>query len=109
MGEYKDELISWVEWTPNRNVLVFRRDYADRSFVRARVFYRHLNEGFWYPGPRSFHVNQDCAEELGEVISCAGRDEQYCHPPGWWDEFEAQYEAKGRAHTAKWKRESAAR
>lgn len=105
MSEYKDELVGWVEWTPNRHVLVFRRNYADRTFVRARVFNRHRKKGFWYPSPRSFHVNQDCAEELGEAISCAGRDEHYNPAPDWWAGFEAQYEAKGRKQTAKWKRE----
>ena len=103
MSNYVDDLMGFVEWTKNRNVLVFRREYRDRSFVRLRVFNRHREHGFWYPSPRSFHVNQNCAQKLGEVIISAGRDE-YRDPPAWWDEFERQYEPNGR-HVAKWMRE----
>ena len=109
MSGYVDDLMGYVEWTPNRNVLVFRRTHPGRVFVRMRVFNRHGTQGYWYPSPRSFHVNQNCAERLGEALICAGRDETYCEPPEWWDEFEAQYETKGRLHVPKWKRTPAAR
>jgi len=105
MSEYTDELVGYVEWAPNRQVLVFKRAYGDRAFVRTRVFNRHKQHGFWYPSPRSFHVNQDCAEELGEAISCAGRGEPYCPDPDWRPEFAEQYASKGKTHVAKWKRE----
>ena len=106
MSEYKDDLMGFVEWTPNRQVLVFRRTHSDRTFVRTRVFNRHRERGFWYPSPRSFHVNQTCAAALGETIISAAQDE-YRDPPEWWDAFESQYESKGRNHTARWKREPA--
>ena len=97
MSEYRDELMGFAEWTKNQHVLVFRRTYADREFIRVRVFDRHQKHGFWYPSPRSFHVGLDCARELGLTIAGAAIGELPV-VPDWWAEFEEQYEP------GKWKR-----
>lgn len=104
MGKYVGDLMGFVESTRNRSVVVFRRSYGDRTFIRMRVFNRHKERGFWYPSPRSFHVHQTCARQVGEAIICAADGVDYCQPPEWWAEFEAQYEPTGK-HVAKWKRE----
>jgi hypothetical protein len=56
-----------------------------------RVFNRHRQRDFWYPSPRSFHVNHTCAAELGRAIISAADGRPYGDPPEWWDEFEEQY------------------
>ena len=39
----------------------------------------------------------ECAAELGEAIIAAGKGEPFGVQPEWWEEFEEQYEALGRA------------
>ena len=38
-------------------------------------------------------VPVDCAEELGKAIIAAARGEQYGQVPGWWYDFDKQYQA----------------
>jgi hypothetical protein len=104
MHEFKDELMGYVEWGKDRQVLVFLRSYADRQFVRMRVFNRHRTKGFFYPAPRSFHVGRDCARELGLAIARAAEGRKSTAPPAWWAEFAEQYERKGKQKPARWKR-----
>jgi len=104
MHDFKDELIGHVEWGENRQVLVFKRDYAGKSYVRLRVFNRHKAKGCYYPTPRSFHVALESAFELGQVIARAAQGRQSQPPPVWWPAFMAQYEHQGKATSAKWKR-----
>jgi hypothetical protein len=104
MNEFKDELMGHVEWTKNRYVLVFRRMYGDRTYIRMRVFNRHRQYGHFYPAPRSFHVGLDCARELGMTIASAAEGRPSMPPPAWWAEFTKQYERQGKLARPKCKR-----
>jgi hypothetical protein len=100
MHEFTDELMGHVEWGKDRQVLVFLRTYADRQFVRMRIFNRHRKHGFFYPAPRSFQVGRDCARELGLAIARAAEGRKSTAPP----EFTEQYEREGKLRSGKWKR-----
>jgi len=45
MSEYSDELVGWVAWTKNRQVQVFQRVCAGRTFDRVSVFNRRKQHG----------------------------------------------------------------
>ena len=105
MSEYHDDLMGFAEWTKNKHVLVFRRTYGNRVYIRRRVFNKHREHGFFYPSPRSFHVGQECAFELGQIISRAAQGRASQPPPDWWPGFQEQYERKGKLAPGKWKRE----
>ena len=108
MKEFTDELMGHVQWGDNRQVLVFLRTYADRRFVRLRVFNRHKAKGCYYPSPRSFHVALESACELGQIIARAAQGRESNPPPEWWAEFQEQYERKGKLKPGKWKRQAMA-
>ena len=88
-----DTFMAAVPWTKNRMVVVFRRERNGRQYVRCRTFNRHQTKKIWYPSPRFYMVPVDCAEELGKAIIAAARGEQYGQVPGWWYDFDKQYEA----------------
>ena len=64
------------------------------GLVRCRTFNRHQVKKIWHPSPRFYMVPVDCAEELGKAIIAAARGEQYGQVPGWWYDFEKQYQAE---------------
>ena len=70
-----------------------RRERNGRQYVRCRTFNRHQIKKIWYPSPRFYMVPVDCAEELGKAIVAAARGEQYGQVPGWWCDFDKQYQA----------------
>ena len=74
-------------------VVVFRRERNGRQYVRCRTFNRHQIKKIWYPSPRFYMVPVDCAEELGKAIIAAARGEAYGQVPGWWYDFDKQYQA----------------
>ncbi len=88
-----DTFMAAVPWTKNRMVVVFRRERNGREYVRCRTFNRHQIKKIWYPSPRFYMVPVDCAEELGKAIVAAARGEQYGPVPGWWFDFDKQYQA----------------
>ncbi len=88
-----DTFMAAVPWTKNRMVVVFRRERNGREYVRCRTFNRHQIKKIWYPLPRFYMVPVDCAEELGKAIIAAARGEQYGQVPGWWYDFDKQYQA----------------
>ena len=96
MNEFKDELMGHVEWGDNRQVLVFRRDYAGNSYIRVRVFNKHRQRSCFYPSPRAFQVGLESAFELGQIIARAAQCRESNPPPEWWAEFQEQYERKGK-------------
>jgi len=104
MGEYHDELMGHVPWGDNRQVLVFRRMYGGKCYVRVRIFNQHRKHGVYYPGPRAFQASQECARELGLAIARAAGGRISGPPPDWWPEFQEQYEAKGKLAAPTWKR-----
>ena len=65
------------------------------GLVRCRTFNRHQIKKIWYPSPRFYMIPVDCAEELGKAIIAAARGEQYGPVPGWWYDFDKQYQAGG--------------
>lgn len=95
-----------IAWGENRQVLIFRRTYDGKTYIRMRVFNRHTTKkGCFYPAPRAFLVGQECARELGLAIARAAEGRKSAAAPEWWAEFQEQYERKGKLKPAKLKRE----
>lgn len=87
-----DTFMAAVPWTKNRTVVVFRRERNGREYVRCRTFNRHRTKKVWYPAPRFYMVPVGCAEDLGKAIIAAAKSEPR-DPPGWWYDFDKQYQA----------------
>jgi len=84
----EDTFIAAVPWGESRTVLVYRRTFGSREYVRLRTWNRHRDKGVWYPSPRNFIIPIQNAEALGRAIvdaahGCAKRK------PAWLVEREA--------------------
>ena len=63
-----DNFCSSVPWGENRAVLVYRRTYGAREYIRLRTWNRHRTLGCWYPSPRFFVIPIQNADALANAI-----------------------------------------
>ena len=87
-----DTFISEVPWAKSRSVLVHRRTWGCREYVRLRTWNRHREKHVWYPSTRSFIIPIGRAEDLAAAIHSAAQGEA-SDKPDWllaWEREEAE-------------------
>ncbi len=81
--------VPWGEW---RTVLVYRRQYQGRTFIRLRTWNKHRKLLVWYPSDRFFVIPIDNAAALADAIRAAAEgvtnpspDRLYAWEEEWFD------------------------
>ena len=91
MIQPSDVFIAEVPWAKSRSVLVHRRTWGCREYVRLRTWNRHLTKFCWYPSTRSFVIPLGRAEDLAAAIHSAAQG-IVSQKPDWllaWEREEA--------------------
>lgn len=79
----RDELAGVVHLDSRRVVLVYRRRYGGRDYLRWRVWHRHTTRGLWYPDRwRGGVLPLESAEAFAGAILNAVRGVTV-EPPAW--------------------------
>ncbi len=99
-GRWKaeEEFVRAVPWGDHRMMLVFRRHYGHKSFVRVRIWNRHTEHGFWYPDKShksALVVRLDDGHALADAIHAAVDGESQ-DQPDWLTQFEQRQRDRAR-------------
>ncbi len=92
-----DKVLTTAAWKKHRTVIVSRREFGGRSFIRLHTFNRHRTFGSWYPSPRFFMVPFEHADQIGQAIIAAAHGEVSGEEPEWWGDFQEAYQALPRS------------
>ena len=90
-GKAIDTVLTSVAWKPHRTVIVPRREFGGKSFVRLHTFNLHKTYGTWYPSPRFFMIPLEHADQIGRAIIGAAHGKALDGPPAWWEGFQEAY------------------
>ena len=83
-----DEFVAWCPVHDRAGFAVFRRQHAGKTYARIRIWHRHRENDFWYPGRRALTVAIESAADLGDALAAATRDRQRDPMPAWMQKRE---------------------
>ena len=83
-----DTFIAAIPWDDHRVIVVHRRRYGGRTYVKLHTWNRHLQKEWWYPSSRMYVIPEDRADALADAIRDAARGEQINEKPAWLQAFE---------------------
>lgn len=79
----RDEFVAAIPWGNSRTVLVHRRVWGGREYVRLRTWNRHVKKNVWYPTKRGYVIPIAEAEDLADAIYVGASGNPVGTKPAW--------------------------